>query len=85
MTVQRYIGTNIFGNANVCAGIVFHNYKRVKATGFEVKGYTRLTHSYHTFLRWTPHPVIVTIGVMVIVFGSSYIPIIPLLQGGGSS
>ena len=79
MTVQRYIGTNIFGNANV------YNDKRVKATGFELKGYTRLTHSYHTFLRWTPHPVIVTIGVMVIIFGSSYIPIIPLLQGGGSS
>ena len=35
--------------------------------------------------RWTPHPVIVTIGRIGIILGSSYIPILPLLQGGGSS
>ena len=33
--------------------------------------------------RWTPHPVIVTIGQNRIVLGSSSIPIIPLLQGRG--
>ena len=32
-------------------------------------------------VRWTPHPVIVTIRDNIIL-GSSYIPIISLLQGG---
>ena len=49
-------------------------------------------------LRWTPHPVIVAIRnskdcirillysyYTTIILGSSYIPTIPLLQGGGSS
>ena len=36
--------------------------------------------------RWTPHPVIVTIrDNRDHITRSSYIPIIPLLQGGGSS
>ena len=35
------------------------------------------------YLRWTPHPVIVTIRDNRDVFGSSYTLIIPLLQGGG--
>ena len=33
--------------------------------------------------RWTPHPVIVTIWMIRIILGSSYIPTIRLLQGGG--
>ena len=37
------------------------------------------------YLRWTPHPVIVTIEDNRIMLGSSYILIIPLLQGRGSS
>ena len=34
---------------------------------------------YRVWVRWTPHRVI------GIILGSSYIPIIPLLQGRGSS
>ena len=34
-------------------------------------------------MRWTPHPVIVTIMDNEILLGSSYIPTILLLQGGG--
>ena len=34
-------------------------------------------------LRWTPHPVIVTIRDNRIRLGSYYSPIILLLQGGG--
>ena len=42
-------------------------------------------HKPQISIMWTPHLVTVTIGIMVIVLilGSSYIPIIPLLQGGG--
>ena len=39
---------------------------------------------YHT-LGAPPHPVIVAIRDNKDLLGSSYIPIIPLLQGGGSS
>ena len=36
--------------------------------------------------RWTPHPVIVTIGDNIgIILGSFYTPVFPLLEGGGSS
>ena len=40
---------------------------------------------YKVPLRWTPHPVIVTIGDNRDDIKASYIPTIPLLQGGGSS
>ena len=37
------------------------------------------------YFRWTPHPVIVTIGDNGDYIRVLYIPIVPLLQGGGSS
>ena len=36
-------------------------------------------------VRWTPHPVIVTIRDNGNLLGCSYSPIVPLLQGGGPS
>ena len=42
-------------------------------------------HTYQGLGFRTPHPVIVTIRDNKSIFGYYYIPIIPLLQGGGSS
>ena len=39
----------------------------------------------HILTRWTPHPVIVTIRENRGYIGVLLYPIIPLLQGGGSS
>ena len=38
---------------------------------------------YSIGFRWTPHPVIVVSGIMRIISGSSYIPVMSLLQGRG--
>ena len=50
--------------------------------GLSGSGYSGI---YELWFRRTPNPVIVTIGIIGIILGSSYIPIMPLLQGGGSS
>ena len=51
----------------------------------ELQGSKQIPLSYEVYFRWTPHAVIVTTGIIVIILGSSYIPTIPLLQGGVSS
>ena len=60
----------------------------LEAENFEASDGTK-TPFYASFIvvstRWTPHPVIVAIRDNKDYIRSSYIPTIPLLQGGGSS